>query len=236
METRPLTNNTSIIHALDVEDLKTAIGIAKAVEPFVDAIKLPWLLVMANGAQALSKVKSEVDLPIIADFKVADIPEISSAIVRRAIECGADGITLQGFVGKDTLTKCIEAAHKNSAYTFVVAEMTHPGAEQFMQPVGAEIAEMARELGSDGIVAPATRPDRTREYRRIVGDEVMIISPGVGVQGATFGEAVRAGANYEIIGRLIYQAQTPAAAAREASEMIALVKTQMKPFSYGTEN
>lgn len=235
MEVRPLTNKTSIIHALDVEDLTTAIGIARAVEPFVDAIKLPWVFVMANGVRALGKIRGEVDLPIIADFKVADIPEISSTIVSRAIESGADGITLQGFVGKDTLKMCIEEAHKSSAYTFVVTEMSHPGAEQFMQPVGAEIAELARELGSDGIVAPATRPERTREYRRIVGDEVMIISPGVGAQGATFGEAIRAGADYEIIGRVIYRAQEPANAAKDASEMIELVKTQMKPFRYEAE-
>jgi orotidine-5'-phosphate decarboxylase len=220
LDRRPLARKTGIIHALDVEDLSVAIRIAKLVEPYVDAIKLPWLLVMGNGASALDRVKREIRVPVIADFKVADIPEISSNIVQKAVQSGADGITLHGFVGRDTVEKCINAAHENSAYTFVVTEMSHPGAERFMQPVGVEIARLARELGSDGIVAPATRPERTREYRKIVGDGVTIMSPGVGAQGAKIGDAVRAGADYEIIGRRIYQAQDPAGAAKEAAEIM----------------
>ena len=144
-----------------------------------------------------------------------------------AIESGADGITLQGFVGKDTMQECIRVAHKSSAYTFIVTEMSHPGAERFMQPVGDKIAEMAKDLGSDGIVAPATRPERTMEYRKIIGEHVMIMSPGVGAQGAKVGDAIKAGANFEIIGRRIYQAPDPGDAAKQFSETIAQLKKEL---------
>jgi orotidine-5'-phosphate decarboxylase len=227
MDRRPLENRTGIIHALDVEDLEEAIKIAKKVEPFVDAIKLSWPSIMANGAQAIRQIKREILLPVIADFKVSDIPEISSKIVHYAMEYGADGITLQGFVGKDTMQECIRVAHKSSAYTFMVTEMSHPGAERFMQPVGEKIAKMAKDLGSDGIVAPATRPDRTNEYRKIVGEHMMIMSPGVGAQGAKVGDAIKAGADFEVIGRRIYQAQDPGESARRFSETIAQLKKEL---------
>lgn len=227
LDRRLLKNRTGIIHALDVEDLENAIKIAKNVEPFVDAIKLSWPLIMMNGAKAINQVRKEIRLPIIADFKVSDIPEVSSKIVHYAIEHGSDGITFQGFVGKDTMQECIRVAHKSSACTFVVTEMSHPGAERFMQPVGDKIAKMAKDLGSDGIVAPATRPERTSEYRKIVGEHVMIMSPGVGAQGAKVGDAIKAGADFEVIGRRIYQAQDPGDSARRFSETIAQLKKQL---------
>src|SRR5271169_25549 len=105
------------MHALDVEDLENAIKIAEKVEPFVDAIKLSWPLIMVNGAQAINQIRRKIHIPIIADFKVSDIPEVSSKIVYYAIEHGADGMTLQGFVGRDTMEECIRVAHKSSAYT-----------------------------------------------------------------------------------------------------------------------
>jgi len=227
LDRRPLKNNTGIIHALDIEKLTRAVEIAREVEPFVDAIKLPWQLIMVNGAAAISQVKKEILLPVITDFKVADIPEISSSIVRNAVHYGADGITLQGFVGKDTLEACIRVAHESSALTFVVTEMSHPGAERFMLPVGTEIARMAKELGSDGIVAPATRPERMKEYRKIAGEDMLIMSPGVGAQGANVGDAIRAGANFEVIGRRIYQSEDPRETAKRFAEMIAEARASL---------
>lgn len=227
-ERRKLAAKTGIVHALDVDDLNRATEIAERVEPYVDAIKLSWPAVMELGCRkVIYEVRRSVSVPIIADFKVADIPEISSRIVQKAITLGADGVILQGFVGEESIKACIEEAHRLSGYTFVVTEMSHRGAELFMQPVGARIAELARELGSDGIIAPATRPARTREYRRIVGKDLIIVSPGVGAQGAEVGDAIRAGADFEVIGRKIYEAQNPEEAAKQLSEKMALVRKEL---------
>jgi orotidine-5'-phosphate decarboxylase len=225
---RKIEAKTGIVFALDVDNIESALEIAAKVEPYVDAIKISWPLVMANGAGVISLVRDRVRLPLISDFKVGDIPETSGRIIRLAVEYGSDGVTLHGFVGNDTLKECIRIAHEGGSRTFVVTEMSHPGAELFMQPVGEKIARLARDLGSDGIVAPATRPERTREYRRIVGDEVMIMSPGVGAQGASPGDAIRAGANFEVIGRRIYEAKDPGGVAKNFSETIARVMDEQK--------
>ena len=225
---RELVNRTGIIHALDVDNLDRAIEIAREVEPFVDAIKVSWPTVMDFGIrQVIPAIKGSVKLPIIADFKVADIPEISTQIVHKAVRWGADGITLQGFVGEVTMRACIEEAKKSEAYTFVVTEMSHNGAEKFMQPHGEEIALMARRLHSYGIVAPATRPERTRFYRRVVGPDVKIMSPGVGPQGGQLGDAILAGADFEVIGRRIFMADSPGSEAKKFAEKIAEIKQKL---------
>jgi orotidine-5'-phosphate decarboxylase len=225
---RALVNRTGIIHALDVDDLQRAIEIARQVEPSVDAIKVSWPSSMELGIkQVIPAIKESIKLPIIADFKVADIPVISTQIVQKAIKWGADGITLQGFVGEVTMKACIEEAKKSDAYTFMVTEMSHDGAEKFMQPNGEEIALMARKLHSYGIVAPATRPERTRFYRQIVGPDVKIMSPGVGPQGGQLGDAIMAGADFEVIGRRIFTADSPALEAKKSAEKIAEIKQKM---------
>ncbi|MGI0092426.1 MAG: orotidine-5'-phosphate decarboxylase [Nitrososphaerales archaeon] len=227
---RYLVSRTGIIHALDIDDLERATVIAKQVAPYVDAIKVSWPSIMELGCKVvIPATRQAVDLPIIADLKVADIPEISSQIVRKAIECGADGITLQGFVGELTMKTCVDEARRLEAYTFIVTEMSHIGAEVFMQPHGEDLALMAKRVGSFGIVAPATRPERTRLYRKIVGPEVKIMSPGIGPQGGELGDAIKAGADFEVIGRRIYNASSPAEEARRSSEKIAEMRRTFPP-------
>jgi len=227
-ERRELVERTGIIHALDVDKLEDAVRIAREVEPFVDAIKLSWPTVMELGCKVvIPAIRQSVSLPIIACFKVADIPEISTQIVQKAIHWGADGITLHGFVGEDTMKACIDEARRYNAYTFMVTEMSHRGADKYMQPHGEDIALMAKRLGSYGIVAPATRPERTRLYRRLVGPEIKIMSPGVGPQGGVLGDAIRAGADFEVIGRRIFNAPSPGEEAKKFAEKLAEVRNRL---------
>ena len=221
---RKLERRTGIIHALDEEKLERAKEIAVQVAPYVDAIKLSWPLVMTYGiGTVIGEIRPVIDKPIIACFKVADIPYISSRITDIATRSGCEGITMHGIFGRDTMRDCIEVAHKNGAQTWIVVEMSHHGAEEFTQDKGESIAKMARELGSDGIVAPATRPNRTRRYREIVGDEIKIMSPGIGEQGGRIGDAITAGADYEIIGRRIWNTPDPGAEAKKYAEELAKV-------------
>jgi len=64
------------------------------------------------------------------------------------------------------------------------------------------------DAGADGVVAPATRPDRIRLIRSIVGSRI-IISPGVGIQGGSPRDAWDAGADYLIIGRSVTSSENP---------------------------
>ena len=70
---------------------------------------------------------------------------------------------------------------------------------------------------ADGIIAPATRPDRIAVMRNIV-KQLPIYSPGVGVQGGDLDQVARL-VDGIIVGRSIYQASDPAIAAREYSRI-----------------
>ena len=99
-----------------------------------------------------------------------------------------------------------------------------------------KLAQLARQAGLDGVVAS---PHEVRAIRRACGKDFLIVVPGVrpeigkrsGISGkrkkddqarfATPTDAIRAGADYLVIGRPITAAPDPEAAARAILEEIA---------------
>ena len=65
------------------------------------------------------------------------------------------------------------------------------------------------EIGVDGVVLPATRPDRVKHLSELLDLETYIISPGIRAQGAAPGDAIVNGSDYEVVGRAIYQSDDP---------------------------
>ncbi len=207
-----MQKNNRIILALDVEDSKRVLQICEEVAEYIDAVKVGYPLVLNTSLSTIKKLKN-FNKPIIADFKVADIPEISKKICEIATKNGADYVIVHGFVGEDVVKACSEAAK-----IFVVAEMSHPGARDFMSSEAEKIAKIAKKYAY-GIVAPATRLERIKQLRKIAGN-IVIISPGIKAQGAAVGDAIKAGADFEIIGRGIYASQDPKKAAQEFADIL----------------
>jgi len=186
--------------------------IAKACAPHLDAIKLGYPLILSCGLTFAVEFE-DFDLPLIADFKVADIPNTNRLIAEQVFDAGFSSIICHGFPGKDSVQACVDVAEDYGGACFVVAEMSHPGATAFFHGGAAEkIAALAMECGADGIIAPATRPERVGELRKIVGTR-KILSPGVGAQG---GDAATVAKIVDgiIVGRAIYEAEDPGLAAK----------------------
>ena len=70
-------------------------------------------------------------------------------------------------------------------------------------------------MKAHGVIVGATKLDVISRVREIVGNEIQIYSPGVGVQGGDGKRAIEAGANYIIVGRSIYSSPNPSKSARE---------------------
>jgi orotidine-5'-phosphate decarboxylase len=203
-----------IILALDVTSRADAVRVVEAVKDYVDAVKIGWPLILAVGPDIIGEIAKNKD--VICDLKIADIPNTNRLIVEQAMKRGASAVIAHGFTGDDSVKACIDAA---KGQVFVLTEMSHPGAKQFTAPVADKLAALAKSVGARGIVAPATRPERIAELRKIIGD-LEIISPGVGVQGGRASDALKAGADYIIVGRAIYEAPDPKAAAKALADEV----------------
>jgi orotidine-5'-phosphate decarboxylase len=203
-----MEKKTRVILALDVTSREDALRVVGAVKDYVDAIKLNWPLILAVGPEIIREMSGFKD--VICDLKIADIPNINRLIVEQAVSRGASAVICHGFTGEDSVRACVEAA---KGQVFVVTEMSHPGGKQYTAPVADRLAALAKSAGARGIVAPATRPERIVALRKII-DNLEIISPGVGAQGGKASDAIRAGADYIIVGRTIYESTDPATAAR----------------------
>jgi orotidine-5'-phosphate decarboxylase len=202
---------TELILALDVTEKKKALAIAHECAPYLDAIKLGYPLILSCGLSIAQDLEGE-DLPLIADFKVADIPNTNRLIAEQVFDAGFSSIICHGFIGKDAVQTCVDTSSDYGGACFVVAEMSHPGATEFFQGGIAErIARLTLECGADGIIAPGTRLDRVNVLRHIVGNR-KILSPGIGAQGGE-ADAVARLVDGIIVGRAIYDADNPGIAA-----------------------
>ena len=212
-----MKKKNSLILALDVLSRDKALELTEQLVDHFDAIKVGYPLILHAGLGIVEEISSIS--PVIADLKIADTPNTNRLICEAVLGAGADAIIAQAFPGKDSLVACADCAESFGADLFVVTEMSHPGAEQFMAPLAERMARLAVESGASGVVAPATRPERIRLIRSIIGDK-LIISPGVGAQGGSAGEALQAGADYLIVGRSVYGSADPVAQAKELAAQV----------------
>ena len=193
-----------IILALDVYERYKALKIAEETKDYLWAIKINWPLILGSGVEIIQELKERTGLPIIADLKVADIPNINKLIAKKVFGEGADYIIVHGFVGRDSVRAVMDEGN-----TIIVVEMSHPGAKEFIQPITDKLIEMANDLKPFGVIAPGTRPERIKYIRERLDEDIKILTPGIGAQGGRAKEALKAGADYIIVGRAIYNADNP---------------------------
>ncbi len=214
-----MKRRTGLVVALDLPTGRRALHVARDLEGLADGFKVGLPLLMGESVSVLRDLRRRTRAPLIADLKVADIPETGAAMVERALRAGASAAIVQGFSGRDTVERCVAAARRFGGEVFVVAEMSHPGGATYLAPAAASIARMARAAGASGLVAPATRPARIRKLKAVSG--LPVLAPGVGAQGGDAARAVRAGADWLIVGRSVVRARNPRKVAESIVETVA---------------
>ncbi|WP_457549996.1 orotidine-5'-phosphate decarboxylase [Archaeoglobus sp.] len=191
-----------LVLALDVLEREKALNVANEVREYISHVKVNYPLILSCGVEIigeLSKIR-----PVIADFKIADIPYTSSLIARIAFKNGAKAVIVHGFSGRETVKAVLDVAREFDGEVYVVTELT--SSDEFFRDISDKIAKMSVELGCHGIVAPSTRPDRVKALKEIVGN-LKILCPGIGAQGGSL-EVVKY-ATHIIVGRAIYNSENP---------------------------
>jgi orotidine-5'-phosphate decarboxylase len=205
--------------------------ILKAVHPYLAAVKINHHLTLPlgtfDGVQFLVEQIRGQGLLAIMDAKVNDIGATNQTIAEYYYAAGFDAIIANPFVGwEEGLKPLFDVSKRLNRGVILLTYMSHKGAaegygqtivdpytgQQMLQYIS--FAKKALQWGADGVVVGATVPEKIAEVKRILEDKVAIYSPGVGVQGGGAVAAVRAGANYLIVGREITMASDPAESAQ----------------------
>lgn len=204
-----------LILALDFEDRRGALKIAENLADLVEKFKVNYPLVLSAGIKVISEL-AEIK-PVIADLKIADVPHISAKIAEIAFRNDAKAVIVHGFTGSDSIKAVLSVSKRYEGEVYVVTELSSEGGTEFMERFSIEIAEKARDLGCQGLIAPATRIERLKSIRE-VAKGMKILCPGIGAQGGSL-EALKF-ADGIIVGRSIYLAENPREVAKKLREHV----------------
>jgi orotidine-5'-phosphate decarboxylase len=225
-----LTPRDRLIVALDVPGLPEAEALVDRLDGRVTTFKVGGQLFTAAGPAAVELVRKRGGR-VFLDLKYHEIPAIAGAAVREAARLGVTLLTVHAAGGSVMLRAAATAAadagrdRPRILAVTVLTSLDRATLQRELQvPVAVEgqvlhLAELARAAGCDGVVAS---PQEARRLRFALGPGPLIVTPGVRPAGAEPGDqarvatpaaAVRAGADYVVVGRPITGAADPAAAA-----------------------
>ena len=226
-----------LIVALDFPSVTDAARLAAHLQGEVGVFKIGLELVYAGGLD-LARDLAEAGHHIFLDAKLLDIPNTVERATANAARLGAAYLTVHG-TDRKTLDAAVRgrgaAATKLLAITVLTSLDAADLREQHIGLSPADLvlarAHLARDAGFDGVVASA---QEAASIRAAMGDDFLIVTPGIRPAGAEIGdqsrvvtpaEAIAQGADYLVVGRPICAAPDPLAAARNIVAEIAAALT-----------
>ncbi len=232
------TAKSNIILALDLQPsgpshlLLQSLKILEAVHPYVCALKINRQLVLplglSKGVDTIVNRADDLGLATIMDAKINDIGNTNRVITEYYYKAGFDAVIANPFIGwEEGLQPVFDAAKKMNRGVIILVYMSHKGAVEGYGQIVLDsmtkklvsqyqiFAEKTLKWNADGAVVGATVPDKIQEIKTLLRNKVPIYSPGIGAQGGDLKAALKAGANYLIVGRAIVEAKCPAKAAKQ---------------------
>ena len=234
-----------LILALDFETLPAAYDFARRLVGFAGMFKIGSQLFTSEGPRAVEKLAG-LGPGIFLDLKFHDIPRIVAAAVSAAASLpGVRLMTLHALGGLEMMRAASGtlATGRGKAVrrprllgvtvltSLEAAAMRQVGLSARALFQAVKLARLANQAGLDGVVASA---HEVAPIRRACGKDFLIVVPGVRPRApgaiakgddqarvATPGEAIRAGADYIVVGRPITAARDARAAAAAILEEIA---------------
>jgi orotidine-5'-phosphate decarboxylase len=239
---------SSLIVALDFDSLSSAVKFAKQVSDLVGMFKIGNQLFTAAGPAAVKEI-SALGAGIFLDLKFHDIPNtVAGSVLSAAAMTGVQLVNVHALGGKAMLEAAVQAISAgvpmgaDRPRLLAVTILTSMD-QKAMKEVGisgtpklrvVKLAQLAKSAGVDGVVASV---QEARDIRKTCGRDFLIVTPGVRpkeqaapsgkddqARKATPTEAIRAGADFLVVGRPILAAPDPRAAAQSIVDEIAAAK------------
>jgi len=203
-----LPRGSGVVLALDLVSLEESRRILRDLADLVDAVKLGWFQLLEHGPREVAGMIREFsEKYFLADLKIGDVDHVNQYITMKLMSMGFRGLIMHSIVGPENLRSSIRLAHDNGVEVYLLVSMSM-GGELYDEHLDDNL-RMGMGLGVDGFVVPATKPLIVRRTREVVGGGYVILSPGVGVQGAKPGCAIANGADFEIVGRSVISSPKP---------------------------
>jgi orotidine-5'-phosphate decarboxylase len=221
-----------LIVALDVPSVAEAEAMIARLGGSVTFYKIGLQLIFAGGLPLAERL-ARADKKVFLDAKLLDIDNTVAGAVSSIAAMGVTFLTIHAY---PQAMRAAVAARGNAPLKLLAVTVLTSMDEKDIAAAGyagkvndlvARRVADAKAAGIDGIVAS---PAEAAAIRRIVGPDVAIVTPGIRPPGAAAGDqkrvagpadAIRAGADYLVVGRPIIGAADPGAAAEAIGAEIA---------------
>lgn len=222
-----------IIAALDVPSADAALDLARKIAPAVGAFKIGSELFTSAGPDIVCRVR-DTGAAVFLDLKFHDIPNTVAKAVAAATRLDVQMLTIHAGGGSEMMRAAEESAQKiaaqaglNPPLVLAVTVLTSMDGRGLTEigagtNVGAQVERLAQLAAGSGLRGLVCSPLEIAALRQIVPAGMQLVTPGIRTgaeksddQKRTLSprEALAAGANWLVIGRPIYAAENPRAAA-----------------------
>lgn len=217
-----------LIVALDVPNVVQGLELAQRMGDAVGFYKIGLGMLTGGGLALANELKGEMGKRIFLDMKFFDIGATVEAAVRGVARYDLDFLTVHG--DPQVVRAAAEGKAGSGLKILAVTVLTSLDRADLdanmivagdIHDITIERAARALEAGADGVIASPQEAAAIRALPQAAGK--LIVTPGVRPAGSALGDqkrvatpfqAISDGANHIVVGRPIWQAKDPAAAAR----------------------
>ena len=215
-----------VIVALDYPSAEQALALVETLQPASCRLKVGKELFTREGP-ALVRTLEQAGFDVFLDLKFHDIPNTVAHACEVAADLGVWMLNVHASGGLKMMQaarQALEASGESRPLLIAVTVLTSLD-DMALAEIGfcesaavqvVRLAKLAQQAGLDGVVCSALEAEALRQA---LGPDFLLVTPGVRPAGAasddqarimTPADALRAGADYLVIGRPITQAAKPA--------------------------
>lgn len=213
-----------LIVALDFPEVAAAEKLVVGLDGAASFYKIGYELALAKDGLVFAEMLARSGKKVFLDLKLHDIGNTVSRAVERAAERSMTFLTVHAF--PQTMRAAVQGRGNSKLKLLAVTVLTswddndlkEAGYEMSVSDLVLKKAAQAKEIGIDGIVASAAE---AAPIRKKAGGETLIVTPGIRLTGGDAGDqkrivtpkdAIKAGADYLVVGRPVTAAADPKAA------------------------